>query len=499
MSCHTMSYHTMSRPNMTRPNVVLVMVDQMAHDVVASLGHGAVVTPHLDALVQAGVTFENAYCNSPLCASSRASFVTGKLVRHTGVYDNGAELPAAVPTLLHHLNRAGYTTVLSGKMHFNGPDQLHGFQERLTTDLSPAGFLLTPDWTRGAYPNPGTSVERLRYAPLRAWTLQLAYDEEVLQAALARLRQLREESAPFFLCASFAHPHDPFQVPEAFWKLYEGKAIPPPRAPARALADLHPYNRWIQVHHEADRVPLSEEETERARRAYLAMVSYADSLVGRLVSELKRLAFKNTLFIFTSDHGEMLGEHGMWFKRTFYDPATKVPLVVWGDGLEPASRTEVVSLVDLSATLLDLADVPDKAAWLGELDGDSFGSLLTGTAAWKNSAVSEYYAEGTVQPMLLLRKGVYKYVYVHEHAPLLFDLAKDPLELNDLAPDPVYRDTARGLEAELLAGLDVGALRERVLQSQRERLLIVSAGAKSEDWAYEARRNAANLYGRPKP
>ena len=482
---------------MNKPNIVLVMVDQMAHDAIAALGHSAVVTPHLDALVENGVTFENAYCNAPICASSRASFVTGKLVRHTGVFDNGAELPAAAPTLLHHLNRAGYTTVLSGKMHFNGPDQLHGFQERLTTDISPASFLLTPDWTRGAHPNPGTSVARLRYAPLRDWTLQLAYDEEVLHAALARLRQLREEAAPFFLCASFAHPHDPFQVPQAFWELYEGKAIPPPRAPALALQDLHPYNRWIQIHHEADKFPLDPQETEQARRAYYAMVSYADSLVGRLMSELKRLAFDNTLLVFTSDHGEMLGEHGMWFKRTFYDGATKVPLVFCGNGFEAALKNEVVSLVDLTATLLDLADAPDKEAWLNDLDGDSFRPLLTGTAAWKNLAISEYYAEGTVQPMSMLRKGRYKYVSVHEHAPLLFDLETDPLELTDLARDPVYLELCRGLEAELLAGLDVGTLRERILQSQCERLLVASTTDAA--WVYEARRNAAKLYGRPTP
>lgn len=229
------------------------------------------------------------------------------------------------------------------------------------------------------------------------------------------------------------------------------------------------------------------------------MVSYADSLVGRLVNELKRLAFANTLLIFTSDHGEMLGEHGMWFKRTFYDGATKVPLIVCGDGLEPTVKSEVVSLVDLSATLMDLADVPDKEAWLADLDGDSFRPLLSGAAAWKNSALSEYYAEGTVQPMLMLRKGRYKYVYVHEHAPLLFDLETDPLELDDLAQSPSYQAVAQGLEAELLGDLDVAALRERILQSQRERLLIASAVEKGGNWAFEARRNAANLYSRPKP
>lgn len=483
---------------MERPNILLIMVDQMAWNVIHGLEHPVVKTPNLDILARDGVSFVNTYCNSPICVSSRASFMTGRLVRHTGAFDNGSELPASFPTFIHHLNRADYQTILAGKMHFVGPDQLHGFQTRLTTDISPVGLELTPDWTRGAYPNEGTSVNRLRYPPVRDWSLQLSYDEEVLHATLVHLRQLKTTSEPFFLCASFSHPHDPFLVTERFWRLYDGVDIPLPAAPARALSEHHPYNRWIQIHHEADRFPLTDEETLQARRAYYAMVSYTDSLVGRILDELERLALEDTVVVFTSDHGEMLGEHGMWFKRTFFDGASKIPLIVHApDRFPPARRHEVVSLADLAATLIDLAEVPEKAAWLGELDGDSFLSLLQGSGeSWKDCALSEYYAEGTLQPMLMLRQGQYKYVYVHEHAPLLFDLEADPLEQHDLSADPAHAQICRVLEHALLTGLDVEALRRKILRSQRERLMIASNTPTGSLWRFEAKRDAARLYRR---
>jgi choline-sulfatase len=489
---------TVMKSVVKRPNILLIMVDQMAWNVIHGFGHPAVKTPNLDLLVREGVSFVNTYCNSPICVSSRAAFMTGKLVRHTNAFDNGSELPASIPTFVHHLNRAGYQTILAGKMHFVGPDQLHGFQTRLTTDISPVGLELTPDWTRGAYPNEGTSVNRLRYPPVRDWSLQLSYDEEVLHSTLVHLRQLRMGSEPFFLCASFSHPHDPFLVTEHFWRLYDEVDIPLPTAPARALSEHHPYNQWIQIHHETDRSPLSDGETLQARRAYYGMVSYTDSLVGRILEELERLSFEDTVVVFTSDHGEMLGEHGMWFKRTFFDGATKVPLIVHAPNrYSPAQRSEVVSMADLTATLIDLAKVPEKDAWLSDLDGDSFLALLEGgNAPWKNVALSEYYAEGTLQPMLMLRKGQYKYVFVHEHAPLLFDLEADPLELRDLSSDPAHAETCRELEHALLAGLDVEALRHKILQSQRERLMIASSTPTGSLWRFEAKRDAARLYRR---
>lgn len=482
---------------MHRPNIILIMVDQMAANVISALGHSTVQTPNLDKLVNLGVTFTNAYANSPICVSSRTSFMTGRLVRHTGAYDNGSEFPASMPTFVHHLNHAGYETILAGKMHFVGPDQLHGFKTRLTTDISPVGLELTPDWRKGAYPNEGTSVNRLRYPPVRDWSLQLAYDEEVLHATLMQLRQHHEHTQPFFLCALFSHPHDPFLVTKEFWQLYDGLEISSPTVPARALSEYHPFNQWIQIHHEADRFPLSESETHQARRAYYAMVSYADSLVGRIMQELERLGMRDTIVIFTSDHGEMLGEHGLWFKRTFYDGATKVPLVISSPAYNQATkRTEVVSLADLAVTLIDLASGPE-AAHLSHFDGASFRSLLEGASqGWKDQAVCEYYAEGTTEPMLFIRKGHYKYVYVHNQPPLLFDLETDPNEAYNLATDAVHAASCEMLEDQLLSGLDITALRHKIMQSQQERLMIAANTPTGSLWRYEAKRDAARLYQR---
>lgn len=484
---------------MPGPNILMIVVDQMAHDVIGALGHPAVRTPNLDALLARSAVFVNTYAGSPICLPSRASLMTGRLARRHDVYDNGSELPASVPTIAHHLNRAGYHTVLSGKMHFVGPDQMHGFAERLTTDLSPASLVLTPDWTRGPVANEGTSVRRLRYPPVRPWSLQLSYDDEVLHTSLAKLRQLSQQDEPFFLCSSFTHPHDPFLVPEEYWNRYRDVEIPPVRAPARSMEELHPFDQWIQIHHEADRHPLSEPEVERARRAYYAAVSYVDDVVGRLLAELTRLGMADdTVVVFTSDHGEMLGEHGMWFKRTYHDGAAKVPLLVAGAGARPGLREQVVTLMDLTATVLDLADVPDKDEHLAELDGISLRGLLDGTGPGRSTGVAfEYLAEGTVEPMLALRTTGYKYVYVHGHDPLLFDLTADPLELHDRASDPALSRVREAMHAELLSGVDVAALRERILRSQRERLITLAGTPPGQSWQLRVRRDASRLYDRP--
>ena len=169
----------------------------------------------MDALVGKGVLFNEAYSNCPICAPSRASLCAGKLVSNIGVYDNGAELPASTPTFMHQLKRAGYRTWLSGKMRFVGPDQHHGFDRRLTTDIYPSGLNWTPDWRQSPCPNPGSAVDQLKDSGLCTWSLHLDYDEEThfrAMGALQDLARLQDDNTPFFLAASYTHPHDPFYI-----------------------------------------------------------------------------------------------------------------------------------------------------------------------------------------------------------------------------------------------------------------------------------------------
>jgi choline-sulfatase len=162
---------------MERPNSLMSMADQLSALWLGCYGHRQIRSPHIDRPAQEGVLFETAYCNSPICAPSRASICAGQYAGRIGAFDNGAELPSSVPTFMHHLRRAGYEVVLSGKMHFVGPDQMHGFERRLTPEIYPYSFVLTPDWARGAYSNPGTSVPQLYEAGLCDWSVQLDYDE----------------------------------------------------------------------------------------------------------------------------------------------------------------------------------------------------------------------------------------------------------------------------------------------------------------------------------
>ena len=480
-------------------NIVLIMADQFASDVVGALGHPIVRTPNIDRLVRSGVSFTNCYCNSPLCVPARASLMTSRRAADLDVFDNGSELRSTVATFPHRLRVSGYVTALAGKMHFIGPDQHHGFEDRLTPDFHTPEPLLTPDWRKGSYANVGTGVRRLLTPGECRWNRQMEYDERVLEASLEYLRVAASDSlrrSPFFLCASFTQPHDPFVAPEPFWGRYRNAEVPMPATPPVPFKRMHPFNQWIQIHHELDTTCLSADIVRDNRRAYYAMVSYIDDAVGRIVGELERMGLRDeTLVVFTSDHGEMLGEHGMWFKRTFFDPAMKVPLVVSLPGrcAQGVTRDEVISLVDLGPTLVHLAHhrtdtAPEPDGWISTIDGASFHPMLdpewaTGRSRmpdgtrWKDEVLFEYCGEGPIEPMVGIRRGEYKYVRVHGHRPVLFDLRNDPHERTSLAGSPEHAKAAAALNARLAAVYDTAALRNRVRASQADRLVLLETPA----------------------
>src|SRR5690348_5599054 len=377
------------------PNILLIIADQLVPFLMGAYDHPVVQTPHLDALVEDGVRFDAAYTPYPLCAPARAALMTGKYASTLGVYDNAAVLPADEPTLAHYLTNAGYETVLSGKMHFIGPDQLHGFRHRLTTDVFPANITWVPSRDASGH-FVGGGHARLYVAPnvgVRPWTKFLAYDEETQFRALEYIRERgrRRPDEPFFLVASYHHPHDPFHVTQELWDLYARAEIAIPTYPANLEESYSTLDRWLNEIHETDQVDLGDPESlYQLRRAYYGLVTYIDRKVGELLAALEQTGQRqNTLILFTSDHGDMLAERRMVQKRCFYEWSARVPLIVqFPDGVYAGRKVAApVSLLDLAPTLLDVAGVPPEARL--PMDGSSLLALLDGRETGERAVLSE--------------------------------------------------------------------------------------------------------------
>jgi choline-sulfatase len=232
----------------TKPNILFIMADQLAAPALPFYGHPHVKTPHLSKLAANGVVFENAYCNSPLCAPSRFSMMSGQLPSHIGAYDNAAYYSAEIPTLAHYLRHMDYQTCLAGKMHFVGPDQLHGFEERLTTDIYPSDFGWTPDWenfeTRPSWYHNMLSVVQ---AGVCQSSNQLDFDEEVAFLAERKIHDLARsrDNRPFMLLVSFTHPHDPFTITSEYWNRYSPEEVELPNVPPIPYDQMDPHSRRL--------------------------------------------------------------------------------------------------------------------------------------------------------------------------------------------------------------------------------------------------------------
>jgi choline-sulfatase len=477
-----------------RPNILLLMADQLAAPTLPVYGNPRVIAPNLARLAGRGVVFDSAYCNFPICAPSRFSMLSGRLPHAIDAFDNASEFPAATPTMAHYLRRAGYRTILCGKMHFVGPDQLHGYEERLTTDIYPADFSWTPDWLKGpAYRPTGVSMRPVLEAGPCVRSLQIDYDDAVEFHGVQRIYDLAREpeARPFFLTVSFTHPHPPFVTGQRHWDLYRDEDIDDPRVAPIPCEKLDEHSRWLHVAHAQDLYTVTAADVRRARRAYYGMVSYVDEKIGGVLRALEETGLADdTLVVFAGDHGEMLGERGMWFKQTFYEWSVRVPLIVSQPGRYAPRRVAAhVSLVDLLPTFLDAATDRRPPEPVDRLDGCSLVPLMSGEdQGAERSVISEYSSEGVCAASRMLREGRYKYIITRGLAPMLFDLAADPDELRDLAGQPAHADVQRRMHARLIADWDPEATHARILASQKRRLFLAEVAASSSrypNWAYQ--------------
>jgi choline-sulfatase len=523
--CFVPEEGALDRQERRRPNILLVVVDQLTAALTGAYGHSVVRTPNLDCLVSEGVRFDAAYSNCPVCAPARGALLSGCYVSNCKTFDNAAPWPEDMVTLPHYLTLQGYDTVLSGKMHFVGADQLHGFRKRFVHNIYPADF----KWTMPRQdPFQLAEGEALAFRPtggqagqyvgdaihVGEWRNTLSYDEEAhfraleylhargaegQRAAYVAAREFEEldtirgtgrgsdataapgaerhagGAQPFFLCVSYHHPHEPFWPPQRYWDIYEGQPIDVPARPDSLDDTYSMQDRWLNDYHGCSDYDLTDPKSaSRVRRAYYGLVTYIDDKVGELMASLAENGFAdNTVVLFCSDHGDMLCEKGMVQKRSFYEWSARVPLIVRFPDRWQAGRTvdAPVSLIDILPTCLDIAGVEERLPY----DGKSLMGLLDGSDTAERVAFAEVHSEGIHGPCFMIRRGRFKYIYVYGHDEQLFDLATDPGEWNNLADDPSMVHLKENLRGRILATFDPEAIDREVQASIRRRQMIREA------------------------
>ena len=484
----------------TRPNILILMVDQLNGTLFPDGPADWLHTPNLRRLAEHSTRFQNAYTASPLCAPGRASFMSGQLPSATRVYDNAAEFASSIPTYAHHLRRAGYQTCLSGKMHFVGPDQLHGFEERLTTDIYPADFGWTPDYRR-----PGERIDwwyhnmgSVTGAGVAEISNQMEYDDEVAYNATRKIYDYArgKDERPWCLTVSFTHPHDPYVTRRKYWDMYEGCEHLHPTVPAIPYDEQDPHSKRIFDANNWRDFDITETDIERSRRAYFSNITYLDDKIGDILDTLEATR-QEAIIVFVSDHGDMLGERGLWFKMSFYEGSSRVPIMISAPGqMDPGLITAPVSNIDICPTLCDLAGVSmdEVMPWT---TGESLVPL--GNGAERTSPVAmEYAAEASYAPMVSLRYGKWKYNRCALDPDQLFDLDADPHEMTNLADDPAHQGTLNSLRAKSEARWDLACFDAEVRESQARRWVVYEALREGGyyPWDFQPLQKASERYMR---
>jgi choline-sulfatase len=442
-------------PTAGPPNILLIISDEHNASVTGCYGNDTIQTPSLDQLAARGVVFENCYTNSPLCAPSRLSMTSGKYPSRVGAWSNTCWLPSPdYPSIARVVKSRGYEAFLTGKMHYDKTLR-YGFTEIGTSFTNQ--YTQTGKGERTAYDDATTYRQYWPHATKDFRSSEnssvLNHDRNVCAHACDFLAQRKSSASPFFLVVGFLAPHFPLVVPEEFHAPYRGR-IKPPRLPLGHL-ESQPLNyQQLRLGFGVDKTDLAS--VIKGREYYHGLTQWCDHNIGQVLEALaKSDVAKKTVVIYTSDHGENMGEHGLWWKNCMYDNASRVPLIVSWPGRWTAGdrRWGACSLVDLTQTVAEIAGAPTPGDW----NGNSLVPWLNDEKyAWKDLAVSEYYATNIASGFAMLRHDNYKYVYHTQPCAdfpaqrELYDLKTDPEEFINLASIPEQQKRIRDYHALLI-------------------------------------------------
>jgi len=510
-----------------KPNILLITSDQLIPFLTGPHGNEIAITPNLDKMAQEGVLFDAAYTPNPICGPARASLMTGKYSTNIGAWDNASPLHSDEPTMCHYLSHAGYETVLSGKMHFVGPDQMHGYDRRTIPSIYPTDF----QWVKKKFNKDprshahnyvadaiqiipkGIDLKKDEDGNLIFKRPEYNFDKDVNVSsgfnqsshnskfdkwahfkAIDYLNEQQErwengEKKPFFLTVSYNYPHEPFHPPQELWDLYKDADVALPHLPDTIEKWYSPMDKWLNRHHGLNSIDVTSnpESIRKVRRAYYALVTYVDLMVGELYETLEETGFdKNTIIIFASDHGDMLLEKGMVQKRTFYEWSTRVALLIEYPDNRFAGKViqQPVSLIDIMPTILEMTGI-SQDEWI-DIDGQSLVPLMDESDNEPRYVISETHSEGVYTPCFMVRKGDYKYNYFHGYGSQLFNLKEDPGEWNNLSGRLEHIELEREMRSLIFKNFDPDKIDEQVSINLKKRGLIQPVLKKQNiTWEYK--------------
>ena len=461
------------------PNVLLITSDQHNPFFCGFAGDTLVHTPTLDALAEAGTVFDAAYTNSPICMPARASLATGRYGSAIGAYDNGSPYEQSqADSFGHRARAAGNAAVTFGKLHFD-PDTDSGFEMHLPLQAKPGYIGARMGWIRGNAPPGDIMVQHSLDASPGPSEYEL-YDRNTTRSACHWLLNDAPRDTPWVAHVSFAYPHYPYRADPSHLPA-DNVDIPMPPAwkstdwPRAAELDAH--RRMMRY----DERPLTEDEIRHLRWIYAGMVNFLDAQIADVLGALDDAGVADdTIVIYTSDHGDMLGSHGFVMKSVMYDGAARVPLVLRGPGIDAGQRrSTAVSLVDVAPTVLDALGLRTNDAD-ADLPGRSLLELASGSNDADRVAFSEYHGPSSTGASYLIRRGRWKYVrHVFGDETQLFNIEDDPNELHDRSGDPEAATTLNELDTALRKILDPEETDERIRGKQRAQLLAAGAGTGS--------------------
>ncbi len=472
------------------PNILVICSDEHHPGFAGYRGHPFVRTPNLDRLARQGTRFTRACCNSPVCTPSRMSFITGKYVHEIGSWMIGVPLDPAEMTWPRALEQAGIPTTMLGKMDFCGPYQDGGFGSYRIIEVRPA-WKVYPRDTPWAARLEGYTRRDKRAHLLHAGVREdnetdghhghddklgfYDHDRHVTDWALEYLREkgAHRSDTPWHLYVGLLYPHWPFCVPRKYFDMYYPDQLRLPHDASFPNENLHPALRHFQ--RALDLGEVTEDMVRRTVAAYQGMITCMDDMIGRILDELDAQGLADdTYVIYTSDHGESLGDHGLFYKQCSYEGPVGVPLIIRGPDIPWGKDVaDPVSLVDLYPSVLDMAGLD----WHSGRPGVSWLPLVRGQAHERpDYAFSEFHGNFFKHDWYMLVRGRYKYTYYSGERPSLFDVAADPLENNDVAGRPENAGVIRDFEATLRSIVDP----EEVSRRARRELGLL--GPNGEDY-----------------